>query len=111
MFWELTNYDIKSAVSNQYHTKGDWIYELNMFIGNYVYDDAYFTLKKENKIGNQWSLRHANDDDVTYDLKALMAAALENAKYIYSCKGLTGENLRKALDKGVVNSGEVRPIE
>jgi hypothetical protein len=110
MFWELTNYDIKSAVSNKYHTKGDWVYEINMFIGNYIYDDAYFTLKKENKIGNQWSLRNANDEDDIYDINALLAAALENAKYIYSCKGLIGNELRQAMDKGVIASGVVKPI-
>jgi len=110
MFWELTNYDIKSAISNQYHTLGNWIYELNMFIGNYIYDDAYFTLKKESRIGNQWSLRHANDGDDIYDINALLEAALENAKYIYSCKGLVGNELRQAMDKGVITSGFVNPI-
>lgn len=76
--YDLQGYDFESAITNEYHFQGNWIYELNSFIGNFFNDDSYFVLEKEDEF-SCWEARVANDcDKGSQDPKKLINAAIEN---------------------------------
>ncbi len=102
-------YDIKSAIKNNYHMQANWIYELNRFIGNYVYDDAYFTLKKTKPFG-VWELKNASNDidEIYHNTDDIIEAALDNAKFYLDVNNLYGAELKNRMNIGVQHSGKVK---
>lgn len=70
------------GVRNPKNFNLSWVSELNSFIGNYFFDDSYFTVKQG--IHNVWEIKPANEDDEHYqDPLILINAAKDNAKYYY----------------------------
>jgi hypothetical protein len=84
LLYEITKYDFCSAITNQYHFKGSWVYMLNSFISNYFYDDCGFVVEHESQ-HKTWNARSSSTTDIfLQDPRILVEAAYDNARFYHS---------------------------
>jgi len=102
--YDICGMDIYTALTNPCHYKGDWLYNLNFFIGNFFLDDAFFTVT-QTAVWNMW--KAADSECGCQKPLVLIAAAKENARFIRKMSPLKGKDLKKALKEGMKSSGEV----
>jgi hypothetical protein len=80
IFYELTEYDFHTATTNPYHFQCDWIYFIDSFMGNYFYDDFYFSVFNRDSKSKYSIVEIAADTDsyVSQDPRELIIAAVKN---------------------------------
>lgn len=109
LIWQITNYDLRSAIYNEYHFRGDWVYFLNSFIGNYFLDDSYFTL--ETGIWDTWTALVATDQEViSQNPYVLIEAAKDNANFFIKSGTLKGHEYLEFIKTGMQSSGNVEKL-
>lgn len=104
--WGIYCFDIRTSLTNPYHYRGNWAYELNSFIGNYFLDDLFFALTRDNYY-HAWKASADNENGIQNPL-ALIAAAKDVFRFYRKLEGLsTGEERKQCMRDGMESSGEV----
>lgn len=83
LLFSLTRIDFRSPITNPYHFEGSWIYNLNSFIGNYFYDDFYFSVR-QGGYTNRWLIEaedYEKDQKLTQNPLILIYASEDNVKF------------------------------
>lgn len=84
LIYQITQYDFRTALTNPYHFKGNWVYNLNSFIGNYFFDDFGFVVEHVEQ-DKTWTARTARIEDIFFqDPNILIEAAYDNARFYQS---------------------------
>jgi hypothetical protein len=73
LIYQICRYDFYNNITSNIH--GDWVYELNSFIGNYLLDDFYF---KVYQVGQNGLWQAESTESGIQDAKKLVDAAKEN---------------------------------
>lgn len=107
--WKISKVDLE--ITNPYHFNTNWIYELNSFIGNFFYDDAYFRIYKKVSFMNLWEVEADNDFGIQ-NVRALIEAARDNARFYaiedqFHRKEITREEWMEKRQLGMQSSGLV----
>lgn len=105
--WQLTDYDFLTATTNPYHFRADWAYQLNSFIGNFFYDDAYFNLRRASF--GTWEAIPSQDK--TQNPRVLIEAARDNAIFHINVENAeNSDEKKKILKQGMISSGNVEQL-
>lgn len=112
--YDLVEYDIISATTNPYHFQSDWIYQLNMFIGNFFMDDAYFSIDRSG-CWKVWKVKRSDGEFATQNPRILIEAAKDIANFYdienqYREGQITPEEYRQRLLDGMPTSGRVEEL-
>ncbi len=80
-FYELTEYDFHTAITNPYHFQCNWLNFVDNFMGNYFYDDFCFTIHNRTSKTKFQHVETANDTDswCSQSPQDLINSALHNA--------------------------------
>lgn len=105
--WQLTDYDFLTATTNPYHFRADWAYQLNSFIGNFFFDDAYFNLRRASF--GTWEAIPSQDK--TQNPIVLIEAARDNAIFHINVENAEFDwEKKKILERGMISSGNVEQL-
>ena len=112
--YDLVQYDFISAITNPFHFQSDWVYQLNMFIGNFFLDDAYFTVERKGS-WKVWSVKPSDGEFATQNPQVLIEAAKDIANFYnienrYRSGEITPDEYRQALLNGMPTSGKVEEL-
>ena len=101
--WEINGGDL-SNIGNKYHFNPSWAYELNSFIGNFVYDDSGFDFEVTDFNGTI-EFKYAGDDDRwLQNPSVIVEAAKANHAYYKLMDSMTLEDRRgRAHDKADIS--------
>lgn len=112
--YDLVQYDFISATTNPFHFQSDWVYQLNMFIGNFFLDDAYFTVERTGS-WKVWSVKPSDGEFATQNPQVLIEAAKDIANF-YNIENqvrdgvITPAEYRQNLLNGMPTSGKVEEL-
>ena len=112
--YDLVQYDFISATTNSFHFQSDWVYQLNMFIGNFFLDDAYFTVERTGS-WKVWSVKPSDGEFATQNPRVLIEAAKDIANFYdienqFSEGRITPDEYRQKLLAGMPTSGRVEEL-
>jgi hypothetical protein len=110
--WSIWNTSPLHDLGNKYHFNGGWVYNLNNFIGNVFWDDAGFSISRDNKrYTKEWVVAPNTDDMFLQEPTILIAAAEDIAKYWIECEAAPdGKQKREILERGMISSGRVEAL-